>query len=55
MNKKQRHTPEQIKQYSKSFIEFMKAPKEKPDGEENETTDNELETSPTGDKPEEKL
>ena len=32
MNKKQRHTPEKVKRYNKSFIEFMK-PSEEIDAE----------------------
>ena len=28
--KKAQHTPDEVKRYNKSFIEFMKAPKEKP-------------------------
>ena len=40
--KKTQHTPEEVKRYNKSFIEFMK-PDEKPDGEKSkEITVNEL-------------
>ena len=47
--KKTQHTPEEIKQYNKSFINFMKSSEEETGGEE---TVNELKKSTVVDKTE---
>ena len=52
---KARHKPEEIKRYTDAIRKFRMPPLPllTLDGIKEKTTDNELETSPTGDKPQE--